>query len=121
MDIKGKITIFPRKVEIEGKVKTFFNGTISTKVSEGENETRLNKSVDVVFSSKNFPEEKLNQLEESKCYSLRIDAGFLGVKEKVINGNKVRELYIVVTDGTLEGSKIVEKKPPLPKNDDLPF
>ena len=121
MDIKGKITIFPRKVEIEGKVKTFFNGTISTKVSEGEKETRLNKSLDIVFSSKKFPEEKLNLLEESKCYTLRVDSGFLAVRERLINGSNVRELYIVVTDGTLEGSKAVEKKPPLPKNDDLPF
>ena len=121
MDIKGKITIFPRKVEIEGKVKTFFNGTISTKVSEGEKETRLNKSVDVVFSSKKFPEEKLNQLDEAKCYTLAINGGFLAVRERNINGNSVRELYIVVTDGTLKDSKVVEKRPPAPKNDDLPF
>ena len=121
MDIKGKITIFPRKVEIEGQVKTFFNGTISTKTNEGEKEVRLNKSLDVVFSSKKFPEDKLNQLEESKCYALRIDNGFLAVREKVINGQSIRDLYIVVTDGTLEGSKVVEKKPPLPKNSDLPF
>lgn len=121
MDIKGKITIFPRKVEIEGKVVTFFNGTISTKITEGEKETRLNKGIDVVFSSKKFPEEKLNLLEEGKCYTLRVDNGFLAVRERLINGSNVRELFIVVTDGTLEGSKVVEKKPPLPKNDDLPF
>ena len=122
MDVKGKITIFPRKVEVkEGEVKTFFNGTISSKLGEGEQERRLNKSIDVQFSSKKFPEDKLSLLEESKCYTLQVDAGFLAVKEKVINGNSVRELYLVVTDGTLTGSKVVERKPQEPKNNDLPF
>ena len=119
MDIKGKITIFPKKLEVEdGNVKTIFNGTISTKLKdENENEYRLNKSVEVRFASKKFPEEKLNALDENYCYSLDIVNGFLGVKE-VKNG---RDIYIMVTDGTLKDRKLVEKKPEAPKNYDLPF
>ena len=120
MDVKGKITIFPRKIKVEEETKTIFNGTISTKVTEenGE-ERRINKSVEVRFSSKKFPEDKLNLMDEEKCYVLQIDNGFLGVRE----AKDSRELYIMVTDGTLLDSKKVERKEKVvaPKSDDLPF
>lgn len=120
MDVKGKITIFPKKIKVEEETRVVFNGTISTKVKEeNDEERRVNKSVEVRFSSKKFPEEKLLQLDEEKCYTLQIDNGFLGVKE-VKDG---REIYIMVTDGTLLDSKKVEKKEKVfaPKSDDLPF
>lgn len=124
MELKGKITIFPELKEKEndkGEVESFIlcKGTISSK----KGEEYINKSVNVVFAGTNFPKEKVNKLDPSKCYSLEIEDGFLGVRE--INGSKGtrRELEIVVLKGKLTGSKEVVIPEPKPEetNDDLPF
>ena len=123
MELKGKITIFPEQKEKEndkGEVESFIvcRGTISSK----DGEKYVNKSVNVVFAGKKFPKDKVNKLDPTKCYSLEIEDGFLGVRE--ISGPKGsrRELEIVVLEGTLTGSKeverpVVEEKP----SGDLPF
>lgn len=123
MDVKGKITIFPRKVAIkdekgEESIKVYCSGSISTKKDD---ETYLNKSVDVSFSSKAFPEEKLAKLDEEKCYTLDIQEGFLKVNERLIKGNLVREIGIMVTQGKLIDSKKVEKKEKPVVDNNLPF
>ena len=123
MDVKGKITIFPRKVAVKNEdgtetIRVYCSGSISSKVDE---EKYLNKSVDVAFSSKAFPEEKLAKLEEEKCYTLEIESGFLRVNERLIKGQSVKEIGIMVTSGKLLDSKVVEKKERPVQNSDLPF
>ena len=124
MDVKGKITIFPRKVAIKNEdgsetIRVYCSGSISTKIDD---EKYLSKSVDVSFSSKAFPEEKLLKLDEEKCYTLEIEDGFLKVNERLIKGQSVKEIGIMVTKGKLIDSKKVERKEKIDEtNDDLPF
>ena len=123
MDVKGKITIFPRKVEVKDgedtKVKVFCTGSISSKKEDG---TYINKSVDVSFSSKFIPEDKLQKLDENLCYELEIKSGFLKVNERVYKGDTIREIGIMVTDGKLLSSKTYERKEKeVVADSDLPF
>ena len=123
MDVKGKITIFPRKVAVKNEdgsegVKVYCSGSISTKKDDG---TYLNKSVDVSFSSKAFPEEKLAKLDEEKCYTLDIEEGFLKVNERLVKGTTISEIGIMVTKGRLLDSKKVEKKEKPVADNNLPF
>lgn len=126
MDVKGKITIFPRivkKRQDDGEEVTmcFCSGSISTKQEDGK---YLNKSVDISFSEKNFPKEKLLKLNPEKCYELQIETGFLKTRERISNGESIIEIGIMVTKGKLLGSKDIQKRPevlPDETNDDLPF
>ena len=123
MDVKGKITIFPRKVEVkEGedtKIKVYCTGSISTKKEDG---TYINKSVDVSFSSKFLTEDKLQKLDENLCYELEIKSGFLKVNERTYKGDTIREIGIMVTDGKLLSSKTYERKEKeVVADNDLPF
>lgn len=127
MDVKGKITIFPRIVKIKNEkgeevdTKCFCSGSISTKQEDGK---YLNKSVEIAFSEKEFPKEKLLKLNPEKCYELQIDAGFLKTRERLSNGELITEIGIMVTKGKLLGSKDIQKRPevlPDETNDDLPF
>ena len=124
MDVKGKITIFPRKVEVKDgedtKVKVYCTGSISTKKEDG---SYINKSVDVSFSTKFIPEEKLQKLDENLCYELDIKSGFLRCVERTYKGDTIRDIGIMVTDGKLLSSKSYERKEKevQPANDDLPF
>ena len=121
MNVDGKITIFVKKIKMENEEITICNGTISTKLADSEE--RINKSVEVRFDRKKFPKEKLNSLSEDKCYQLEIGEGFLGAKEITrADGSMYRDVYIMVLDGTLTGSKAIEKKPvEEKKSSDLPF
>lgn len=123
MDVKGKITIFPRKVEVKDgentKIKVYCTGSISTKQEDGK---YLNKSVDVSFSTKAFPEEKLQKLDENLCYELEIKNGFLKVNERTYKGDTIREIGIMVTEGKLLSSKAFERKEKeVVQDSDLPF
>lgn len=115
MEVRGLITIFPRKVKLDDKEVVVCSGTISTKKDDG---TRINKRIDISFSKEQFPEEKMNQLDPSKCYTLEVESGFLGAREFVAKGEKRVEIYMHVTKGTLKGSKEITKAP---KDSDLPF
>ena len=127
MEIKGKITIFPERRQItleDGTQKEIIQvkGTISNKVS-GE-DVYKNKSVLVKFSGKQFPEEKINQLKDTECYSLEVEKGFLGVEIYDTRHGERRDLSLIVLEGKLTGHKPVEKKPTTfnaPVDSDLPF
>ena len=123
MELKGKITIFPELKEREndkGEKESFIvcRGTISSKKENGY----VNKSVNVNFAGDNFPAEKINKLDPEKCYSLEIEKGFLAVREFETAVATRRELEIVVLEGKLTGSKVVERpvKESAPAGD-LPF
>ena len=125
MELKGKITIFPELKEREndkGEVESFIvcRGTISSKSESGE---YINKSVNVKFAGDKFPKAKVNQLDPEKCYSLEIEKGFLSVNEMTNAHGTRKELEIVVLEGKLTGSKVVER--PVVKEEtkdgDLPF
>lgn len=122
MDIKGKITIFPKKVKVEEKDEIMcFNGTLTTKEGEGDNVRYLNKSVEVRFAKKQFPQEKLLKMKEDECYQLEVEDGFLGVKEVRLKDRIFNDIYIQVLKGTLKGHKPVTKREQEIKDDDLPF
>ena len=124
MELKGKITIFPELKEREndkGETESFIacRGTIASKNDDGQ---YINKSVNVQFGGNNFPKEKVNLLDPEKCYSLEIEKGFLAVREFNSKAGMRRELEIVVLEGKLTGSKVVERpvKQETPSGD-LPF
>ena len=125
MELKGKITIFPELKEKEndkGEVDSFIvcRGTISSKNEAGN---YINKSVNVRFVGEKFPKDKINKLDPEKCYSLEIEKGFIGVSEITNSHGTRRELEVVVLEGKLTGSKVVERpvKEEPPAQDDLPF
>lgn len=124
MELKGKITIFPEVKEVKndkGEQESFIvcRGTISSK---NESEAYVNKSVNVRFAGKNFPKDKINKLDPEKCYSLEIESGFLSVNEITNSHGTRRELEIVVLEGKLTGSKVVERPvKEAPTDSDLPF
>jgi len=125
MEIKGKITIFPERRQItleDGTQKEIVQvkGTISNK----DGEAYKNKSVLVKFSGKQFPEEKLNQLKDTECYSLEVEKGFLGVEIYDTKHGERRDLSLIVLEGKLTGHKPVEKREfpkEAPVDSDLPF
>lgn len=120
MNIKGQITMFvEKKVKEDGSSMTICSGTISSKNDKGE---FINKSVRLKFSKGEFPNEKLDLLDENKCYQLEINSGFL-VVESYTNRQKkeVRDIALFVEYGRLLSSKPVEKKEKAPVSDDLPF
>ena len=125
MELKGKITIFPEMKEKEndkGEVESFIvcRGTISSKNESG---AYVNKSVNVRFAGDKFPKEKVNRLDPEKCYSLELEKGFLAVSEITNSHGTRRELEIVVLEGKLTGSKVVERPvvEEKPADSDLPF
>ena len=125
MEIKGKITIFPERRNItleDGTQKEIVQvkGTISNK----DGEAYKNKSVLVKFSGKQFPEDKINQLKDTECYSLEIEKGFLGVEIYDTKNGQRRDLSLIVLEGKLTGHKPVEKREfPVnaPVDSELPF
>ena len=118
MDVKGKITIFPKKIKVNEEDMMVFNGTLTSKVGTKEKPEYLNKSVEVRFSKERYPQEKLLKMKEDECYQLEIEEGFLRVGERQFN-----DVYIQVLQGTLKGHKPFEKKSQESKqiDDDLPF
>lgn len=121
MELKGTITIFPELKEgknEKGETESFIacRGTISSKNKEG---VYVNKSVNVNFAGSNFPKEKIDKLDPSKCYSLDIEKGFLAVREFQNSVGFKRELEIVVLEGKLTKSKEVNRVEKAPS--DLPF
>ena len=125
MEIKGKITIFPERRQItleDGTQKEIVQvkGTISNK----DGEVYKNKSVLVKFSGKQFPEEKINQLKDTECYSLEVEKGFLGVEIYDTKHGERRDLSLIILEGKLTGHKPVEKRESpkeAPVDSDLPF
>ena len=126
MELKGKITIFPELKDKEmedGTIKQsiFCRGTISSKNQAGD---YVNKSVNVRFAGKEFPEEKINKLSPEEYYILDIKEGFLAVNAyESSKRGLVRELEIVVLAGKLVDHGKVERKPveEAPVDDGLPF
>ena len=119
MNISGKTTIFPEVKEKNGEKFVVCSTTISSKLENGE---YLNKSVEVRFSGNCVKKETLLKLDPKKCYSLQIDEGFLSCDAYTnSSGKEVRFVVIVVTKGTLKGSKEVNRPVEEPKNEDLPF
>ena len=116
MKISERITLFVQ--DKKGKEGQPFK-TFSTTVSSRRGEEYLNKTLEVRFNTENIPLEKLNKLSSSKCYTLEIEEGWLGVREyEVENGETRRVLYLYVDKATVKDSKPVNKPA---ENNDLPF
>ena len=115
MEIRGKITIFPEHKEgAKGKF-TICKGTISSKQDDG---SYLNKSVEVKFDREKFPMEKLNELDDSKCYELEVESGWLVVDGYVKEDKQINSINLYVKDGKLNK---VKDKAEAKKNSNLPF
>ena len=56
MNVTGKIIIFVKQYNTNGKVFNQYKGTISHKLEDGK---RINSSINVRFDSTNFKEEDL--------------------------------------------------------------
>ena len=118
MEITGKITIFPRRVENNGEVFVKCDGTLSTKTEKGQ---YVNKKVEVRFDKQQFPNDKLLALDCEKCYELQVEKGWLGVSAwKRKDGSEARDIYIHVAEGKLLSSKVVQRPAPVAE-DGLPF
>lgn len=107
MDIKGKISIFPK---MRGTIK-FFEGTISNKSKDGK---YINISIECKFGNKEkFTSEKLSKLECGNYYYVDVKSGFLSVDawEDKTTHKTNRKIVMIITDATIEKSgKIEEKK-----------
>ena len=99
----------------EGEVFKTFSTTISTK----RNDEYVNKSLEVRFNTDNITQSSLNKLSSSKCYTLEVENGWLGVREYTNKDNEVKKvLYLFIDKATIKDSKPVNKNS---QNNDLPF
>ena len=116
MKVSEKVLLFvEEKKGKEGNVFKTFSTTISTK---RDNEY-VNKSLEVRFNTDNIPQSSLNKLSSSKCYTLEVENGWLGVREYTSKDNEVKKvLYLFIDKATIKDSKPVNKNS---QNNDLPF
>ena len=116
MKVSEKVLLFVEdKKGKEGEVFKTFSTTISTKKGEGY----INKSLEVRFNTDNIPQSSLNKLTTSKCYTLEVENGWLGVREYTNQNNEVKKvLYLFIDKATIKDSKPVNKNS---QNNDLPF
>ena len=116
MQISGKLILFVQ--DKKGKENVPFK-TFSTTISSKRNEEYVNKSMEVRFNTENIPQEKLNKLSSSKCYTLEVEDGWLGVREyQTEDGDTRKVVYIYVDKASVKESKPINTPS---KNDDLPF
>ena len=116
MQISGKLILFVQdKKDKENKpFKTF-----STSVSSRKNEEYISKSLEVRFNTENIPQEKLNKLQSSKCYTLEVEDGWLGCREyQTEDGDSRKVIYLYVDKASVKDSKPIATST---KNDELPF
>ena len=116
MKVSEKVLLFvEEKKGKEGNVFKTFSTTISTK----RDDEYVNKSLEVRFNTDNIPQSSLNKLSTSKCYTLEVENGWLGVREYIDKNNEVKKvLYVFIDKATIKDSKPVNKNS---QNDDLPF
>ncbi len=116
MKVSEKVILFVQ--DKKGKENIPFK-TFSTTISTKRNEEYLNMSLEVRFNVENIPQEKLNKLSSSKCYTLDVEDGWLGVREyQVENGDKRRVMYLYIDKATIKEAKDIQKPA---KDNDLPF
>lgn len=116
MQISGKLLIFVQ--DKKGKENQPFK-TFSTTISSKRGEEYINKSLEVRFNTENIPQEKLNKLVSTKCYTLEVEDGWLGCREYLNDQGESRKvLYIYVDKASVKDSKEISKSQ---QNDDLPF
>ena len=121
MEITGKLIIFVEDVKTE---KTAFKKFSTTIASKDENGVYINKSLEVRFNKQNIPEESLNKLLSTKCYTLDVESAWLSVRKytKVINDQEEdrKVIFLYVDKASVKAAKAIRKGNPN-KNDDLPF
>lgn len=116
MQISGKLILFVQ--DKKGKENQPFK-TFSTTISSRRNEEYVNKSMEVRFNTENIPLEKLNKLSSSKCYTLEVEDGWLGVREyQTDEGDSRKVFYIYIDKASVKDSKPINNPS---KSDDLPF
>ena len=116
MQISGKLILFVQ--DKKGKENQPFK-TFSTTISSRKNEEYINKSLEVRFNTENIPQEKLNKLQSSKCYTLEVEDGWLSVREyQTDDGDTRRVIYLYVDKASVKDSKPIQSST---KNDELPF
>lgn len=116
MKVSEKVLLFVQ--DKKGKENQPFK-TFSTTISTKRNDTYLNKSLEVRFNNENIPLEKLNKLVSTKCYTLEVEDGWLGVREyEADNGDQRKVIYLYIDKATIKEAKDIQK---VPENNDLPF
>lgn len=112
MDIKGKIILFPERVQKKDG-STFLR--FSTSVSKKDDNLVYHKHMRVIFDN-SIPEEKINKLDPSKYYLFEVTEGWLTLETyKDKDGVLRNEFAVFVKSGKPVESK--EKKTPAPKGD----
>lgn len=113
MDVKGKITVFVKRKEVEGVgTITEYNTTVGYK---DENGKYINAYLPVRFTKENFPAEKIDKLEENTAYTFKLDVAFLSCRAfQRKDGTDGREIYLQVVTAELVDAKVINKKSNLP-------
>lgn len=115
MNINGHISLFVEK----RKDKTFFVGSICKK---NEDETRVNKSIDIYFSKDAVARESLAKLEEGFCYTLDVAEGFISVDVwQTKEGEKRTKFVLQILKCSLLKKTEIKNKVSNDKQKDLPF
>ena len=118
MNISGKFNIFveDKKGQENSLFKTF-STTISTKQQD---ESYINKSLEVRFDKEQFPPEVIAQMDSRYMYELDVQESWLGVRSYEKDGNDVKVIYLYIKAAKCNSKKKINK----PVNNgetDLPF
>lgn len=70
----------------------------------------VRRSIDILFTKKNFPEEKLNQLQEDTAYTMEVKDGWLTLNRFIKKGeiNYTYNIALQVNDGTIKKATKVD-------------
>lgn len=116
MKLTGKFIIFVEDKQTDKGVIKVFSTSIGHKSEDG---SYVNGTIGVRFGKTNFPNERLNKMEQSKCYTFDVTNGWLDVRGYTTKDGKAgREIFIHI-----EEAKPVESKEVVRKDvrADLPF